>query len=91
METARAAVIPSQWEEPFGMVVVEAMAAGVAPIVSAHGSFPEMVVDNHEGILFLVMQRLWRRPSTTWRRGLNSTKTLAAMRGRLTRSDLTRT
>ncbi len=52
METARAAVIPSQWEEPFGMVVVEAMAAGVAPIVSAHGSFPEMVVDNHEGILF---------------------------------------
>ncbi len=52
METARAAVIPSQWEEPFGMVVVEAMAAGVAPIVSAHGSFPEMVVDNHEGVLF---------------------------------------
>ncbi len=52
LETARAAVIPSQWEEPFGMVVVEAMAAGVAPIVSAHGSFPEMVLDNHEGALF---------------------------------------
>jgi glycosyltransferase involved in cell wall biosynthesis len=52
LETARAAVIPSQWEEPFGMVVVEAMAAGVAPIVSAHGSFPEMVLDNHEGVLF---------------------------------------
>jgi glycosyltransferase involved in cell wall biosynthesis len=52
LETARAAVIPSQWEEPFGMVVVEAMAAGVAPIVSAHGSFPEMVVDSHDGTLF---------------------------------------
>jgi glycosyltransferase involved in cell wall biosynthesis len=52
METARAAVVPSEWEEPFGMVMVEAMAAGVAPIASDHGSFPEMMVDGYEGTLF---------------------------------------
>ena len=50
--TARAAVVPSQWEEPFGLVVVEAMAAGVALIAPAHGSFPELLVDGAEGTLF---------------------------------------
>ena len=40
---SRAVVVPSQWEETFGMVAVEAMAAGTAPVASAHGAFPELV------------------------------------------------
>ena len=31
LAASRAVVIPSQWEETFGMVAVEAMAAGTAP------------------------------------------------------------
>ncbi len=49
---ASAVVVPSQWEETFGLVAVEAMAAGVAPIASAHGSFPEIITDGVDGVLF---------------------------------------
>ena len=49
---ARAAVLPSQWEETFGLVAVEAMAAGTAPVASAHGAFPELISDGRDGALF---------------------------------------
>lgn len=52
LDTAGAAVVPSAWEETFGLVVVEAMAAGVPVIAAAHGSFPELIVDGEEGRLF---------------------------------------
>jgi glycosyltransferase involved in cell wall biosynthesis len=49
---SRAVLLPSQWEETFGLVVVEAMAAGVAPIASSHGSFPELITDGVNGVLY---------------------------------------
>ncbi|MCA1606593.1 MAG: glycosyltransferase family 4 protein, partial [Acidobacteria bacterium] len=49
---AQAVVVPSQWEETFGLIVVEAMAAGVPPIAPAHGSFPDLITDGTDGILF---------------------------------------
>ena len=49
---SRAVVVPSQWEETFGMVAVEAMAAGTAPIATAHGAFPELVTPGVDGALF---------------------------------------
>ena len=49
---SRAVVVPSQWEETFGMVAVEAMAAGTAPVASAHGAFPELVTRGSDGALF---------------------------------------
>jgi glycosyltransferase involved in cell wall biosynthesis len=52
LRRAVAAVVPSQWEETFGLVAVEAMAAGVAPITPARGSFPELVTDGVDGALF---------------------------------------
>ena len=52
LRRALAAVVPSQWEETFGLVAVEAMSAGVAPIAPAHGSFPELVTDGVDGTLF---------------------------------------
>jgi glycosyltransferase involved in cell wall biosynthesis len=48
---ARAVVMPSVWEETFGLVAIEAMAAGVAPLASAHGSFPSIVTDGVDGLL----------------------------------------
>lgn len=36
-------LVPSQWEEPFGVVVLEGMACGCIPIVSNGGGLPEAV------------------------------------------------
>jgi glycosyltransferase involved in cell wall biosynthesis len=47
-----AAVVPSQWEETFGLVAIEAMSSGVAPIAPARGSFPELITDGVDGALF---------------------------------------
>lgn len=52
MSRARAVVVPSQWPEAFGLAAAEAMAAGVPPIASSHGSFPELITDGHDGLLF---------------------------------------
>jgi glycosyltransferase involved in cell wall biosynthesis/SAM-dependent methyltransferase len=49
---ARAAVVPSQWQEPFGLVIAEAMSASVPSIAPAHGSFPELIDDGVDGVLF---------------------------------------
>lgn len=49
---SRAVVVPSQWEETFGMVAVEAMAAGTAPVASAHGAFPELITEGSDGAMF---------------------------------------
>jgi glycosyltransferase involved in cell wall biosynthesis len=45
-------IVPSRWEETFGLVAVEAMAAGVAPVASARGSFCELITDRSDGVLF---------------------------------------
>lgn len=52
MASARAVLLPSTWEETFGLVAVEAMAAGVPPVAAAHGSFPELITPGVDGALF---------------------------------------
>lgn len=47
---ARAVVVPSTWLETFGLVVVEAMAAGVPAVVAGHGSLAELVSDGVTGL-----------------------------------------
>lgn len=49
---ATAVVVPSEWPEPFGLVVAEAMAAGVPPIATAHGAFAELISDGRNGLLY---------------------------------------
>jgi glycosyltransferase involved in cell wall biosynthesis len=49
---ARAVLLPSAWEETFGLVAVEAMAAGVPPIAAGHGSFTELITPGVDGALF---------------------------------------
>ena len=36
-------VVPSQWEEPFGMVATEAMASGLCVVATARGGLPEIL------------------------------------------------
>ncbi|MEU5979126.1 glycosyltransferase [Streptomyces sp. NPDC047315] len=46
-----AVVAPSTWLEAFGLVVVEAMAAGVPAVAAGHGAFVELVDDGVTGLL----------------------------------------
>ncbi|WP_030267113.1 glycosyltransferase [Streptomyces sp. NRRL B-24484] len=46
-----AVVAPSTWLEAFGLVVVEAMAAGVPAVAAGHGAFVELVQDGVTGLL----------------------------------------
>jgi glycosyltransferase involved in cell wall biosynthesis len=42
---------PITWEEPFGMVMIEAMAMGCPVISFARGAAPELLVQGHTGFL----------------------------------------
>ncbi len=48
---ARALLFPIEWEEPFGMVMVEAMACGTPVIAYNRGSVPEIVRDGVTGFI----------------------------------------
>ncbi|HEX3966293.1 MAG TPA: glycosyltransferase family 4 protein [Trebonia sp.] len=52
MTQARAVLVPSVWEEPFGLVAVEAMAAATPPVATERGSFTELITHGVDGILF---------------------------------------
>lgn len=51
LQRARALLCPIEWEEPFGLVAIEAMLAGTPVIGFAHGSFPEIIEDGVTGML----------------------------------------
>jgi glycosyltransferase involved in cell wall biosynthesis len=50
-ERCLAAVVPSVWPEPFGIVVIEAMSRGRPVIGSRIGGIPEIVEDGRSGLL----------------------------------------
>jgi glycosyltransferase involved in cell wall biosynthesis len=45
------AVVPSTWEEPFGLTVAEGMAAGLPIITTNRGGIPEMVTNQNAIVL----------------------------------------
>ncbi|MHB8670845.1 MAG: glycosyltransferase [Acidimicrobiales bacterium] len=51
---ADAVVFPSEWEEPFGLVPVEAMSCGVPVVASGAGGSGEFLVDQANCLLFPV-------------------------------------
>jgi glycosyltransferase involved in cell wall biosynthesis len=51
MRRARVVIFSSQWEEPFGMVLTEAMACGAPVVALARGAAPELIVDGITGFL----------------------------------------
>lgn len=48
---AKAFLFPLQWDEPFGLVTVEAMAAGTPTIAFRRGSMPEIIEHGKSGLL----------------------------------------
>lgn len=50
-QKARALLMPVQWEEPFGLTMVEAMACGTPVVAMRRGSVPEVIVDGKTGFI----------------------------------------
>lgn len=48
---ARALLMPIRWEEPFGMVMIEALSCGTPVIAFPEGAAPELVIDGTTGFL----------------------------------------
>ena len=51
MGKAKGFLFPLQWDEPFGMVVIEAMAAGTPVLAYRRGSMPELIKHGETGYL----------------------------------------
>lgn len=51
MKGAKALLHPNMWNEPFGLVLIEAMACGTPVIARNRGSIPEIVIDGETGFI----------------------------------------
>ena len=48
---SRASIVPSAWPEPFGLVVIEALACGTPVLARRAGAIPEILRDGIDGFL----------------------------------------
>ena len=51
LQHARATLFPIEWEEPFGLVMIESMACGTPVIATRWGAVPEVIDDGRTGII----------------------------------------
>lgn len=51
LQHARAVLFPIEWEEPFGLVMIEAMACGAPVIATRYGAVPEVIEHGRSGII----------------------------------------
>lgn len=50
-QNAKLFLFPIQWEEPFGLVMIESMACGTPVVAFARGSIPEVIKDGETGFI----------------------------------------
>jgi glycosyltransferase involved in cell wall biosynthesis len=51
LQDARATLFPIDWEEPFGLVMIESMACGTPVIATRRGSVPEVIEHGRTGVI----------------------------------------
>ena len=51
LQQATALISPIQWEEPFGLVAIEAMSCGTPVLGMARGAYPEIITSGKNGFL----------------------------------------
>jgi glycosyltransferase involved in cell wall biosynthesis len=44
-------LFPIEWEEPFGLVMIESMACGTPVIATARGAVPEVIEHGRSGVI----------------------------------------
>ncbi len=59
-QKAKAFLMPIQWEEPFGLTMVESMACGTPVIALRRGSVPEIVIDGQTGFVVKTLTEMRR-------------------------------
>ncbi len=63
LKNAKAMISPIQWDEPFGMTNIEALACGTPVISIARGSIPEILVDGVTGYICDNVSQMIKRVS----------------------------
>ena len=51
LQHARVTLFPIEWEEPFGLVMIESMACGTPVIATRWGAVPEVIEHGRSGII----------------------------------------
>jgi glycosyltransferase involved in cell wall biosynthesis len=51
LQDARATLFPIEWEEPFGLVMIESMACGTPVIATRWGAVPEVIEHGRSGLI----------------------------------------
>ncbi|MFL5924291.1 MAG: glycosyltransferase family 4 protein [Gaiellaceae bacterium] len=51
LQNARCTLFPIEWEEPFGLVMIESLACGTPVIATRHGAVPEVIGDGRGGVI----------------------------------------
>jgi glycosyltransferase involved in cell wall biosynthesis len=51
LQHARAMLFPIEWEEPFGLVMIESMACGTPVIATRRGAVPEVIEHGRSGLI----------------------------------------
>jgi glycosyltransferase involved in cell wall biosynthesis len=51
LQDARVTLFPIEWEEPFGLVMIESMACGTPVIATRRGAVPEVIEHGRSGII----------------------------------------
>ena len=51
LQDARVTLFPIEWEEPFGLVMIESLACGTPVIATRWGAVPEVIDDGRSGII----------------------------------------
>ena len=51
LQHARATLFPIEWDEPFGLVMIESMACGTPVIATRFGAVPEVIEDGVSGVI----------------------------------------
>ena len=51
LQHARATLFPIEWDEPFGLVMIESMACGTPVIATRYGAVSEVIEDGMSGMI----------------------------------------
>ncbi len=80
LSNAKALIVPSTFDEPFGMVMIEALACGTPLIGLDSGAIPEIIKDGHNGFLVRkTHKRTGKKPE------LDESKAIGAIVDKLTK------